>query len=210
MKKYVKNDPGLVRDIVQGVDLVRLGRTVTALECAVYHDAESIVQDNITQSNAVKVKAKIKAKAEAEVKPVSKAIVLVRIIPNELSGAAGDEEKEYAFTATIMLPTAFHNTVTKYDVNYPPTPWLHVLEAQLNHFMAAVFVVPGVPVANCRAIIEDLLCAIGDTHNGKTTLVCGRCPVDEDDCRFDEDKHKYCFDYVVDHYIDKHTSKENR
>lgn len=117
MKTYLKDNPVLVRDIVQAANLVAVTDTVVDLMCAIGYDAED--------------------QEGGRTGFIPQARVVVRVIPNPGSerDTSGSKEKMYALTATILLPDDVNSPIAKYDVSYPATSMLHILDVQLRHLL---------------------------------------------------------------------------
>jgi hypothetical protein len=189
MRTYTTDDPAVINDIVQAANLATVTDTTVELMCTVGYEP--------------------KDKEGSKAGFIPQARVTARIIPNSGSerDAFGNKEKLYALTATI-LSDDINSPIAKYDVSYPTTSMLHILDVQLRHLLHDVLgeasALPpaeqdgNISTVDWKAIAEELVKSMGDT-----TFTCGSCPV-KDSCQR-PDLAEPCFEYIMRHYSNRHT-----
>jgi len=145
---------------------------------------------------------------------VAQANVIVRIIPDPMSerDEFGNKGKLYALAATKLLPDDVNSPIAKYDVSYPTTSMLHILETQLRHLLHDVLgeasALPSaaqdgnISTVDWQAVAEELLENIQD-QNGLFT--CEACPI-VDDCHKGLDTAT-CLQYIRERLAKKHTKE---
>ena len=186
MRTYTTDAPAARNEIVQAANLVSVSGTAVELRFTLGHMDEALTPQFVAQAN-----------------------VIVRIIPDPMSerDAFGNKGKLYALVATKLLPDINGlASVTKFDISYPTTAMLHILEAQLRHFISSelgehTLMQNNESAVDWQAVAEELLTAHTATSE---SIDCRPCPLKEYCSRAPGES---CYKYIKDVLCKKHTKE---
>ncbi|MFA5457611.1 MAG: hypothetical protein WC261_08290 [Synergistaceae bacterium] len=183
MRTYTIDDPAAVNEIVQAANLVSVSDTAVELRFEIGHMDKASDPEFVVQAG-----------------------VMVRIMPNPCSGGntSYDGNKAYALTATILVPLEV-SAVPRYDIQYPATSMLHILDLQLHHLttmlLAGHTTTQSTPSVDWQAVAEELLTAHTATSE---SIDCRPCPLKEYCSRAPGES---CYKYIKDVLCKKHTKE---
>jgi len=186
MRAYTTDDTAVINDTIQAANLVTVSDTAAELRFKLGHLDASRTPQFVTQADTI-----------------------IRIVPDPMSemDEFGNKDKLYSLAATKLLPDDNGlASVTKFDISYPTTAMLHILEAQLRHFIAweregHTLMQNNESAVDWQAVAEELLTAHTATSE---SIDCRPCPLKEYCSRAPGES---CYKYIKDVLCKKHTKE---